>query len=80
MNLRRYPFLENPSPGTIALLFILSLTVFVLADGSARAGRAEAWVMLCGECRTVDPGERFLHVRHGALNDVALNSHQIAAN
>ncbi len=54
MNFQRLQLLENPSPATVALLLILSITLFALADFSARAGRADAWVMLCGQCQSLD--------------------------
>jgi len=41
---------KNPSPGLLILAFILALIVLTLGDISARAGRDEAWVILCGQC------------------------------
>lgn len=76
---RRFQILENPSPGTITLLIILAITVLALADISARAGRADAWAAVCGECRTVESAPSLINTSFstpitGARHDVSLSS------
>lgn len=75
MSPQRIQILENPSPGTIALLLILSITLLVLGDVSARAGRAEAWNVLCGPCDQTAATTRAIPVSTGARDDVTLSFH-----
>lgn len=79
MSIRRFQILENPGPGTVALLIILSVTLLVLADISVRAGRADAWTAVCGECRTIESAPSLINTtvskpKSGARHDVSLSS------
>jgi hypothetical protein len=53
----------------VVLAFILTLVVLALGDISARAGRADAWVVLCGQCENSEVSAFSTHTTTGALRD-----------
>lgn len=70
MSVRSDQAFKNPSPGLLVLTFILALIVLTLGDISARAGRADAWVILCGQCESRESTVVKTHTSAGAFRDV----------